>query len=198
MSVSKTDIRRSMRQRRAALSAADLRQAEGGLLHQLRKSLVLRKAHTIALYWPMRGEISALPILQLPWSHRQRFFLPVLAGLHATELRFAPFSAGTTLRKNRLAIPEPEVARRYWKSAAELDLLLLPLVAFDATGHRLGMGGGFYDRSLASLRHRRHWRRPRLVGVAHAFQELQELPTEPWDIPLDAIATEREYRSFRR
>jgi len=198
LSVSKIDIRRSMRQRRAALSAADLRQAEGGLLRQLRNSPILRKARTIALYWPMRGEIGALPILQLPWSHRQRFFLPVLAGLHATELRFAPFSVGTTLSKNRLGIPEPEVPRRYWKSAAELDLLLLPLVAFDATGQRLGMGGGFYDRSLAALRHRRHWRRPRLVGVAHAFQEVRELPTEPWDIPLDAIATEREYRSFRR
>ena len=187
-----------MRQLRAALSPADLRDAECGLLRQLRKSPTLRNARTIGLYWPMRGEISALSILRLPWAHRQQFFLPVLAGLHADELRFAPFSAGAVLVKNRLGIPEPEVAPRHWKAATELDLLLLPLVAFDGTGQRLGMGGGFYDRSLDVLRHRRRWRRPRLLGVAHAFQEVRELPAEPWDVPLDGIATEREYRSFAR
>ena len=187
-----------MRQRRAALSSAYLRHAEQSLLRQLRKSPLLYKARSIGLYWPMRGEISALAILQLPWAHRQQFFLPVLAGPHAKMLRFAPLRAGVTLRDNRLGIPEPDVARCHWKSATDLDLLILPLVAFDARGQRLGMGGGFYDRSLVPLRHRQHWRRPHLLGVAHAFQELGELPAEPWDVPLDGIATERELRSFVR
>ncbi len=79
----------------------------------------------------------------------------------------------------------------------ELDALILPLLAFDTQGQRLGMGGGFYDRSLAALRHRRRWRRPRLLGVAHGFQEVSELPREPWDVPLDGIVTEQGYRSFR-
>nr|MCE5388283.1 5-formyltetrahydrofolate cyclo-ligase [Acidithiobacillus sp.] len=63
-------------------------------------------------------------------------------------------------------------------------------------GRRLGMGGGFYDRTLAGLRHRKHWLRPRLLGVAHAFQEVTQIPAEPWDVPLHGICTEQGYRSF--
>jgi len=72
-----------------------------------------------------------------------------------------------------------------------LDLILLPLVAFDKSGHRLGMGGGYYDRTLAFLAHRRLWRKPHLLGTAYQFQQLETLPTQPWDIPLDGIATEQ-------
>ncbi len=71
-----------------------------------------------------------------------------------------------------------------------LDLLLLPLVGFDADGHRLGMGGGFYDRTLAALRPPRCGQRPRLVGIAHDCQRLIQIVPRPWDIPLDAVVTE--------
>jgi 5-formyltetrahydrofolate cyclo-ligase len=76
-------------------------------------------------------------------------------------------------------------------SPIRLDLLLVPLVGFDADCNRLGMGGGFYDRTLAYLTRRTHWRRPRLVGIAHECQRVERLETGPWDVPLDAVATER-------
>jgi 5-formyltetrahydrofolate cyclo-ligase len=68
--------------------------------------------------------------------------------------------------------------------------LLLPLVGFDETGNRLGMGGGYYDRTLSYLRQRKHWRRPRLVGIAHECQKVDALAPSPWDVPLDMIVTE--------
>jgi 5-formyltetrahydrofolate cyclo-ligase len=71
-----------------------------------------------------------------------------------------------------------------------LDLVLTPLVAFDAQGHRLGMGGGFYDRSFAYLLRHSRWLRPRLIGLAYDFQRQTRLPHQPWDVPLHAIATD--------
>ena len=96
---------------------------------------------------------------------------------------------------NRFGIQEPACSPRHWVRAWQLDLILLPLVAFDESGNRLGMGGGFYDRSLAYRQSRTHSRRPRLIGLAHELQRVEQLATNSWDIPLDMIATEK--RVFR-
>jgi 5-formyltetrahydrofolate cyclo-ligase len=74
--------------------------------------------------------------------------------------------------------------------------VLAPLVAFDRSGNRLGMGGGYYDRSFAYLRHRVHWRRPRLIGYAYGFQEVQALERAHWDVPLSGVVTELGLRLF--
>src|SRR5687767_13746260 len=97
------------------------------------------------------------------------------------------------MRRNRFGIPEP-TGRRC--APQQLDLVLLPLVAFDRRGARLGMGGGFYDRTFAFLRVAGR-RKPRLVGLAHHFQEVAQLPREPWDVPLAAIVTERGWVSVK-
>jgi 5-formyltetrahydrofolate cyclo-ligase len=79
-----------------------------------------------------------------------------------------------------------------------LDVILMPLVAFDGQGNRLGMGAGYYDRTLAFLRHRRHWRKPRIIGLAYEFQRMPALPAEPWDVPLDGIITEAGFYKISR
>jgi len=122
-------------------------------------------------------------------------YLPVLDPLGSNRLWFAPLSPGVSLRPNRFGIPEPQVSARHFVSARHLDLLLLPLVAFDPAGNRLGMGGGFYDRSLAYLKRRQRWVRPLLYGVAHQFQCVASLQQASWDIPLHGIVTDqRVYR----
>lgn len=109
------------------------------------------------------------------------------------KLWFAKFSPTDKLAYNRFGIPEP-VRRRLIKPCA-LDLVLTPLVAFDCNGHRVGMGGGYYDRSFAFLRRRHHWRKPRLLGLAYELQKLARIIPNDWDVPLDAVATEaRIYR----
>src|SRR5205814_709954 len=92
---------------------------------------------------------------------------------------------------NRLGIAEPKVSARDLVRAEDVDLVLLPVVAFDARGNRLGRGAGFYDRSLAFRRHRRHLQRPHLLGLAHDFQRVAAVPVDAWDVPLDGVITDR-------
>jgi len=125
-------------------------------------------------------------------------YLPVLNDRPAPRLRFARYLPGMPLVPNRFGILEPSLPRRALLPARAIDLLLMPLVAFDVGGNRLGMGGGYFDRTLAFRRRARLWRRPRLVGVGYAFQQVTALPTAPWDVPLDAVVTERGPVSLRR
>ena len=122
-------------------------------------------------------------------------YLPVITP--GKSLWFAPYEDGDPLAPNRFGIPEPARAGIKLVSARVLDLILTPLVAFDDQGHRLGMGSGFYDRTLSFLRHRRVWRKPRLLGVAHELQHLSALQAAPWDVPLDGVATDESLYLFR-
>ena len=107
------------------------------------------------------------------------------------QLRFAPWQAGDAVRPNRYGIPEP-VAPTGLLEPFQLDLVFVPLLGFDRRGHRLGHGGGYYDRSFAFLNEQVRPTEPLLVGIAYSFQELPAIDEEDWDVPLDFVATERE------
>lgn len=135
----------------------------------------------------MDGEIDPLTLAHSRhFIKRHRFYLPVLQRFPADTLRFAPWHPGLRMLRNRFGIPEPR--GRALRMARHMDALLLPLTGFDAQGNRLGMGGGFYDRTLAGQRPRH---RPLLIGVAHACQEVAALPAQPWDVPLALVVTDR-------
>ncbi len=156
-----------------------------------------RCARRIAAFWPADGELDPHPLL----AAAQRgggasILLPVLRPGQQRRLWFVRYAPGDTLTANRLGIPEPRRGRQGPHQTWALDLILVPLVGFDAHCNRLGMGGGYYDRTLAFLRQRRHWLRPRLIGIAHECQRVTRLALRPWDVPLDAVATER--RIYRR
>jgi 5-formyltetrahydrofolate cyclo-ligase len=102
------------------------------------------------------------------------------------------------LQENRFGIPEPCVPARALVRAQLLDLILVPLVAFDASGNRLGMGGGYYDRSLAFVAQRQHWRKPHVVGLAYEFQRVARMPANAWDVPLAAVVTNRSWYNMPR
>lgn len=121
----------------------------------------------------------------------KRVYLPVLVPHGENRLWFARYTPDTHLVPNRFGIPEPARAPHRRIAPLALDAVFTPLVAFDPTGHRLGMGGGFYDRSFAYLLRHRRWLRPRLIGLAYDFQCVDRLPAEPWDVPLHAIVTDR-------
>lgn len=152
-----------------------------------------RNAQHIGCYLANDGEIELTAVIDQIWRRHKQCYLPILDHLSANRLWFAPYTPGTPLLINRYGIPEPDVSPRHYVRAPSLDLLLAPLVAFDRHGNRLGMGGGYYDRTLHYLRHRRIWRRPTLLGVAHDFQQVARLPHESWDIPLQGIVTDREF-----
>jgi 5-formyltetrahydrofolate cyclo-ligase len=143
----------------------------------------------VAGYWAVDGEVPLHALLSGPRDFV--YCLPVLQP--GKTLRFAPWRAGDALVQNRHGIPEPDLAAESLLDPAALDVVLLPLLGFDRRGNRLGTGGGYYDRSFAFLRALADGApRPRLVGIAHALQELPAIAAEAWDVPLDLVVTERE------
>jgi len=176
----KASIRQALRRKRRAIPKTKRLQAAKALLH---KALpLLRRYHRVALYFPLGEEIDPSYVLKAAIQQKKKVYLPVLQG---KRLYFAS-SEARVWKKNRFGIPEPQGEKI---SPRSLDLVFVPLVGFDCAKHRLGMGGGFYDRTFAFLRHRKYWRAPKLVGLAFDEQEVDVLPTEPWDIQLDAVIT---------
>ena len=189
-------LRKELRQQRRALTVQQQQAAATALDRVLgRQPLFLRSQH-IAIYLPNDGEMDLTPLLQRALAMGKKCYLPVLSPLYHNRLRFAPYHSDSRLSLNRFGIPEPDCNHRQMRPVWALDLILTPLVAFDTEGNRLGMGGGFYDRTLAYLNRRQHWRKPRLLGTAHAFQQVAQLPCESWDIPLQGVVTEKELLSF--
>jgi 5-formyltetrahydrofolate cyclo-ligase len=187
--VRRRELRQNLAERRRALSPRERIAAAQGLRHSLEQLPEYHTDQRVAGYWAIDGELPlnlAIPPLA---ARGQQFLLPVLG--EGRRLRFAPWSAGEDVRPNRYGIPEPAEPRE-WLEPFQLDLVLVPLLAFDRQGQRLGYGGGFYDRSFAFLKEQARPTEPLLVGVAYAFQELEQIEAEPWDVPLDLIATDRE------
>lgn len=181
-------LRRELRQRRRTIPAS-VRIAAADLLAQRLLALPFAPASGyVAGYWAMDGEI-ALHHWQLTLPPGVTYCLPRLDE-GGQYLRFAPWRPGDALMNNRFGIPEPDVPADATLAPEAMALVAMPLVGFDAQGRRLGMGGGWYDRSFA-FRHDRA-APPWLVGVGFATQQIQALSAEPWDVGVDAVCTERE------
>ena len=194
--MNKAELRREMRQRRRMLSVTEARLAARQLLRLAKRHHLFLRNQRIGFYLPMAEEIDLLPLVNAAlWSHKS-CFLPVVPPRGVRRLWFSRITDRPTWYQNRFGIYEHGSVHRV--RAHHLDVLFMPLVAFDATGNRLGMGGGFYDASLAYLRTRRAFRKPKLIGVAYDFQHVETLPKEPWDVPLDAVLTDRKLYRFRK
>lgn len=188
----KQQLRQQMRTRRRALSVTQQRIASRSLCWRLAKHPLFIHAKNIALYLANDGEISPWPLLQIGRFKHKRIFLPVIQA-NGTMI-FRQFTDKRHMQKNRFNILEPSATNPGIK-LEQLDIICLPLVAFDQRGNRLGMGGGYYDRTLA-FKHHQPYRGPKLIGLAHAMQEYTPLATEYWDVPLNAIATEKRIYRF--
>ena len=178
-------LRRELRERRRALPAATRIAAAEALADRLLALSCVPASGHVAGYWAMDGEIG-LHAFQLRLSATQTYCLPLL---HADgSLRFAPWRAGDPLVTNRFGIPEPDIDPDAALPASEMAMLVLPLVGFDAQCNRLGMGGGWYDRSLSFRRDTSA--PPWLVGAGFDVQRVEVLQHEAWDVPLDAVCSE--------
>ncbi|GBE10841.1 putative 5-formyltetrahydrofolate cyclo-ligase [bacterium BMS3Abin12] len=185
-----TALRREMRRKRRALDAASRAAIAERIARRLAGSDWFLRSRRVAAYLAVDGELDPAPLLHRARALHKTVYLPVLDPLQ-DRLWFAPYRPGDALVHNRFGIPEPAAGGERRVAPWALDLVLAPLVAFDPGGGRLGMGGGFYDRTFAYLRARSRWRKPRLLGMAYGFQEVAALPHRPWDIRLQGCATER-------
>jgi len=188
--VDRSQIRQQMRQQRNALSRQQLSDTAHNVERVISRTRFFRNSQRIACYIANDNELSLELLIERIWMESKQCYLPILDSIHHNRLWFAPYHPDSKMRLNRFGILEPAFKKRELIRAQSLDLVMTPLVAFDKSGNRLGMGGGFYDRSLAFLLHRRYWHKPKLCGVAYEFQQVKRLPCQPWDVPLSAIATE--------
>lgn len=193
---STVQTRARLRRTRAALSERVLAQHSKAICRHALRCLQLLRPHTLAGYFGIRGEIDITGLLESEALHGIRLAMPVLERHRPGKMHFRTWIPGQRLCRNGFGIAEPcPEAPRVWRR--ELDTVLVPLVGFDAHGHRLGMGGGYYDRYFARCRLSRQ-RRPYLVGIAHDFQQVPTLTPNPWDVPLDAVITESGWYRFSR
>ena len=182
-------LRRHIRQLRRQLSPAAQQQAATALVTQTLNLAQVASSQHIALYLANDAELDTFPLIQALWQQGKQVYLPVLHPFSAGYLLFMQYQQDTLLYPNKFGIPEPLPACHRLRPVNQLDLIFTPLVAFDAAGNRLGMGGGFYDTTFA-FKHKKPAGKPYLIGLAHSCQQVDALPTDSWDIPLFAIATE--------
>lgn len=190
---SRRALRKQMRTRRRAIDKSTRARMAESLARNLGNCLRVRRARRIACYLSNDGEMDLGPAMTLLRSSGARLLLPAL---HGADLWFLPYDGGTRLAPNHFGILEPDVAPSRRCRPRDLDLVLMPLVAFDTTGNRLGMGGGFYDRTFSYLGSRETWKKPLLLGIAYEFQRLDTLTPRGWDVPLQGVATEKCVRHF--
>jgi len=184
----KVQLRKQLRSARRGLSAQQQTLASDRLLRVIKPLLGQSRKRRIALYTAMDGEIDLSPLIAACRRWQIELYLPVLHRFKKSLL-FARYDATGPLRPNKYGIPEPyqAVLIKPW----QLNLILLPLVGFDQQGGRLGMGGGYYDRTFANAQ---RWpRRPALLGVAHECQKVGHIPLAAWDIQLDGVVSDRHF-----
>jgi 5-formyltetrahydrofolate cyclo-ligase len=189
MTVTTSQLRQTIRHKRAALCADEIATMSLAISDKLCQLPQLKRADNIAVYMAEFGEVDCSLFVQRMHARGKALFSPVLRKNH---LLFAPLLPEAPMVLNRHGILEPVYRIKNLKPPKELQAIVTPLVAFDLHLNRLGMGGGYYDRSFAFKKYRKYWRSPRLIGVAYSFQRVDKIVAQRWDVPLDAVITEKE------
>jgi 5-formyltetrahydrofolate cyclo-ligase len=185
----KATLRAMMRDRRGALTRGERSRASASMCRRLARHPWFVTARRIGLYYPNDAEIDPTPVVDT--ESVRIFYLPVLPPRGSRKLWFSPYDTRSRLIADRFGIPEPVSRTRL--RAVDLDLLLVPLVAFDRLGGRIGMGGGFYDTSLEFLKRSGRIREIRVIGAAYRFQEVADIPRDSWDVPLHGVITDEKF-----
>jgi 5-formyltetrahydrofolate cyclo-ligase len=188
----RANIRRAMQQIRGSISAAQRQRFSEDIARHIGAARLLRPHARIALFASLRDEPDTAPLLRLAAAHGSDVFLPRIDSIRKSRMSFAPING--QWRVNRYGIVEPAGTSR--APARFMNVIFMPLLAFDARGTRLGMGGGYYDRALAFRRQRLHWAGPALIGIAYDAQQQPRLPAQLHDVRLDGIVTPRGIRWF--
>ncbi|MGB5104280.1 MAG: 5-formyltetrahydrofolate cyclo-ligase, partial [Steroidobacteraceae bacterium] len=165
--------------------------AEQAIAATLARLHIFSPGKRVAVYLAMRGEVDLAPTITVAWRAGALLYAPRITSRRRREIAFVPLARGEPTRTGAFGIAEPLATAGMRLPVLRLDTVLLPVVGFDGNGNRLGMGAGFYDRALRGRRRSgTAWRRPRLVGVAFACQQLPGIEPSPWDVALDMVVTE--------
>ena len=185
----KKQLRRQLGMQRRQLTRQQQQQYTHQFSQQIRRCRPIIAARRIGIYLPILGEAPAQLIQHLSTPSTQ-IYIPHIVNYQRHIMCFTPIT--NKQRPNRWAIKESTtLAGALWPK--QLDVVVMPLLAFDSHGNRLGMGGGFYDRAFAYKQYQSNiTNRPKLIGLAYDFQQVTALPVDDWDIRLDMVVTNRQ------
>ena len=183
---SQAAIRIACKNDRAQINPEERRQASETIAVKIAASDLFLSAENIAVYIPMKPEVDTWPLIRRAWQLKKRTFAPITK--KTSTLRFRRFDADSKFSTNKMGLSEPVDGE--YVQAEMLDLVLTPLVAFDSRNNRIGMGGGYYDRTFSFLKENNDIEKPVLTGLAFERQHVEIIPPNPWDIPLFRIFTE--------
>lgn len=184
-------LRKNIADKRKALTPEKEAECAKALLEQVKKFLPFTQSRNLAFYIAAFGEINPDPILQLALKQNKNCYLPTVEFSTDKQLNFIQYQTTDQLQKNRYLILEPQFDESKIIPATQLDLVFMPLLAFDLAGHRLGMGAGYYDATFNFLLQSTRPTKPLLVGLAYDWQQIESLDSEIWDVAMDAIITEK-------
>lgn len=194
--LNKIEVRKNLREKRHTIATEQRKAAAHSAAKIIALHSIFLSSQNIATYLARDDEFHSRPLIEEIWSAGKNCFLPVLSAEKEKFLDFVKFSKDDTLRPNRYKILEPE-HKTIIMHAEELDLVFVPLVGFDLHGHRLGMGGGYYDRTFEFLLPKSFKaKKPLLIGLAYEMQQTDTLPRDAWDVTLDGVLTERRLLLF--
>lgn len=195
--INRKKLRKALRQARKALTPIEQQSASIQLFQHLQQLPIIQSAQHFALYLSNDGEINPSLLIDWLWKQNKQCYLPVLNSKNDNTLLFFEYMPDTKMIKNKFGIQEPDASVNTVISAQQLDVVLMPLTAFTESGERLGMGGGYYDRTFSftqktesSTKHSIA-NKPVLIGLAHDIQKVSHIPTEQWDIPVSAVVTDQ-------
>lgn len=181
----RNSLRQHFRQQRRDLSREQQQAASQTLLERCLSLAEFQNAENLAFYLANDGELDPMPVIQYCWQQQKKVYLPVLHPFSSGHLLFVAFTPDSPIRANHYGIAEPVIRCRDICPLEQLDIIFSPLVAFDTQGNRLGMGGGFYDRTLSPIL--RDKLTTKVIGLAHQCQQTEQLPYQHWDIPMQKI-----------
>ena len=185
------DMRRELRIKRNKLTSLEQQHSADVLARLVSDEQLLNNVKNIGIYLENDGEIGTSHIINMALESNVSCFLPVVDFTTQNNLCFVSYDKDTPLYKNKFGILETSLNEKNSIDPAKLDVIFLPVVGFDRSGSRLGMGGGYYDRALEFTKLHK-LEKPKLVGLAHSIQEIKSIHRQVWDIPINFIATEKE------
>jgi len=189
---SQVSIRKDIQAKRAKLEKKIQVESSQQICQRILNSSVLDDAIHIAFYLPVRGEADPTYLQTLKQLPEKQFYLPILSATNKNHLEFVRYNKQTPMKLNRFKIPEPDVSSNCTlKDPHKLDAVIMPLVAVDRVGNRIGMGGGFYDRTFAFRK--TEYCKPQLIAFAYDFQLIDQQTPQSWDVPTDYIALQSEF-----
>lgn len=200
MQQSQQAIRQRICSQRAALNTSEQADFSAEICQSILASACLEAAQHIAFYLPIRGEADPTGLqIELAKSHPGKtFYVPILPEDKHATLRFAAYSPDSPMIINRFNIPEPDLNQaQILEDARQLDAVIMPLVAIDKRGNRIGMGGGYYDRTFDFKHTDNAPSKPHLIAFAYDFQLIETQTPQPWDVPAEALATQSSFMRIK-